>query len=113
MVGRPKGSKTKEKPFKEALRMALADGGLDHRGLRRIADALIAKATSGDVVSIREIADRLDGKPSQEIEATIDDKRDATDWSRAELVAFLNNATDGGGGTSEEEGRGREPDSVH
>ena len=40
-------------------------------------------------------------------------KRDATDYSREELVAFLRNATDGGSRTSEADGRGTEPDSVH
>ena len=40
-------------------------------------------------------------------------KRDATDYSREELVAFLRNAGDGGAGTTETEGRGTEPDSVH
>lgn len=40
-------------------------------------------------------------------------KRDATDYSREELVEILRNATDGGAGASEAEGRGAEPDSVH
>lgn len=40
-------------------------------------------------------------------------KRDATDYTREELVAFLRDAQDGGGGASEEDGRGPEPDSVH
>jgi hypothetical protein len=40
-------------------------------------------------------------------------KRGPTDYSREELVAFLDNARNGGDGASEAEGRGREPDSVH
>jgi hypothetical protein len=44
---------------------------------------------------------------------TIDDKRDATDWTREELVAFLHNARNGGNGTATADRRDREPDSVH
>ena len=33
--------------------------------LRAVADALVSKAISGDVVAIKEIADRLDGKVPQ------------------------------------------------
>jgi hypothetical protein len=40
-------------------------------------------------------------------------KRDATDYSREELVAFLRNASNGSNGAAETEGRGAEPDSVH
>lgn len=65
--GRPIGSLNKEKPFREALRMELADGG-DMRKLRRIAAALIGKAMDGDVQSAVLIADRLDGKPLQSVE---------------------------------------------
>ena len=35
-------------------------------------------------------ADRLDGKPAQESTVAVSSKRDASDWSRDELVAFLN-----------------------
>lgn len=40
-------------------------------------------------------------------------KRDATDYTREELVEYLRNAPDGGGRASETDGRGPEPDSVH
>lgn len=46
-------------------------------------------------------------------EVTLDDKRDATDWNRAELVALLNDSRASGAGASETAGRGRKPDSVH
>jgi hypothetical protein len=44
---------------------------------------------------------------------TMDDKRNASDWNRDELVAFLRDARNGSGGIAEEDGRNREPDSVH
>jgi hypothetical protein len=45
----------------------VAEAGEDHKALRRIASALIEKAASGDVAAIKEIGDRLDGKPAQAI----------------------------------------------
>ena len=41
------------------------------------------------------LLDRGYGKPAQESTVTIDDKRSAADWTRDELVAFLNDARTG------------------
>jgi hypothetical protein len=68
-MGRPIGSVNKEKPFNDALRIALRG---DPLRLRRIAEKLAEKAEEGDLAAIRELADRLDGKPAQVI-----DRRDA------------------------------------
>ena len=51
--------------FTRALRIAVSkahEGGGNR--LRALADSLVSKAESGDVAAIREIADRLDGKPA-------------------------------------------------
>ena len=64
-MGRPIGSVNREKPFNDALRMALRG---DPLRLRRIAEKLAEKAEQGDLAAIREIADRLDGKPAQVID---------------------------------------------
>ena len=64
-MGRPIGSANRQKPFNDALLMALRSNPL---ALRRIAAKLIEKAEEGDLPAIREIADRLDGKPAQEID---------------------------------------------
>ena len=61
-MGRPIGSVNREKPFNEALRIALRG---DPLRLRRIAEKLAEKAEDGDLAAIRELADRLDGKPLQ------------------------------------------------
>lgn len=45
---------------------------------------------SGEGWAIQQVADRLDGKPAQESTITVDDKRDATDWTAEELREFLN-----------------------
>ena len=68
-MGRPIGSSNREKPFNDALRIALRG---DPLRLRRIADKLAEKAEEGDLAAIRELADRLDGEPAQVI-----DRRDA------------------------------------
>ncbi|EKS37768.1 hypothetical protein [Afipia clevelandensis] len=112
-AGRPKGAINKDKPFSEALRMELNAAGEDHKALRKIAAKVISMAENGDMQAINAIADRLDGKPAQESTVTFDDKREAADWSRAELVAFLNERRNGGSGATEADGRGPEPDSVH
>ena len=107
------GGPWKEKPFRDALRLEIAAAGADHKALRRIARRLLEEAEGGSIQAIAMVADRLDGKAAQETTLTIDDKRDATDWTRAELVAFLNNARDGGGGTVKTNGSGGKPDRVH
>jgi hypothetical protein len=78
-MGRPIGSLNREKPFNDALRIALR---ARPQSLRRIADRLIDKAEQGDLSSAREIADRLDGRPVQMI-----DRHDVvvTELSDAEL----------------------------
>jgi hypothetical protein len=60
----------KDKPFRDALRMELAALGEDDpRALRGIARNLLKIAASDDgLPAIKEIADRLDGKPAQAIE---------------------------------------------
>jgi hypothetical protein len=64
-MGRPIGSVNREKPFNDALRIALRG---DPLRLRRIAEKLAEKAEEGDLAAIRELADRLDGKPAQAID---------------------------------------------
>lgn len=113
--GNPGGRKS-DKPFADALRMELNAAGEDHKALRAIARNLILLAQKEEkeaLPAINAIADRLDGKPAQESTVTIDDKRDATDWTRSELVAFLNEARASGEGTAEADGRSEQPDSVH
>ena len=64
-MGRPLGSPNRDKPFNDVLRIALK---ARPHSLRRIADKLIDKGEEGDLPSIREIADRLDGRPVQMID---------------------------------------------
>src|SRR2546429_8083159 len=65
----PRGQQ-RDKIYREALRLELADmsEGVDLKKLRQIARAHIEKAASGDMQAIKELADRLDGRPAQIIE---------------------------------------------
>lgn len=90
-MGRPKGS-LNDKPWKDAIRLAVSrrteDGG---KTLNLLAESLVKSALSGDVLAMREIGDRLDGKAVQQINANITDERmvvhappperTAEDWS--------------------------------
>lgn len=63
MAGAPLGNKngTKERRlWADAVRRAVLRGD----ALNRLADKLIAEALDGDMAAMREIGDRLDGKPT-------------------------------------------------
>jgi hypothetical protein len=51
-----------------AMQLALRDRP---HSLRRIADRLIDAAEAGDLPSMRELADRLDGRPMQVIDHVV------------------------------------------
>lgn len=68
MAGNQNSGRKQEKPFADALRMELAAAGEDHKALRLIARALIEKASTGDMEAMKELADRTDGKPSQQVD---------------------------------------------
>lgn len=55
----------RDKPFRDALRMEIAEAEDNPRSLRKIAIKLLDQAAGGDVQAIKEVADRLDGKPAQ------------------------------------------------
>ncbi len=54
---------TKNKPWSDAIRKAIIQG----KSLDTIAKKLIAKAVAGDLLAIKEIGDRLEGRPQQSI----------------------------------------------
>jgi hypothetical protein len=69
------GGKHGEKMFRSALLASLKKADGDAEKLQRVTDKLVANAINGDTTAIREIADRLDGKPAQAIDVTGDDRR--------------------------------------
>lgn len=80
MAGNKNSGRRQEKPFADALRLEIAAAGEDNpRALRLIARKLLDKAGEGDLAAIKELADRTDGKPSQQldIDATVHSHEDA------------------------------------
>lgn len=67
-MARPKGAENKDKPYRDALRRAIARAVDSPKSLDRIADIHLAQAAAGEMSAIKELADRLDGKPVQGIE---------------------------------------------
>jgi hypothetical protein len=104
-----------EKLFADQLRIVLCeeDKVTGRRKMRVIAEKLVEQAMAGEGWAIQQVADRIDGKPAQESTVTIEHKRNATDWTRAELVAFLNDALAGSKRVAETDGSDREADSIH
>ncbi len=69
-MGAPVGNKNNEngKRFQLALAAALEKRGTDKvQALHAVADKLIETALEGNIHAIREVADRLDGKPAQAV----------------------------------------------
>jgi hypothetical protein len=76
-MGRPVGSMNRERPVRDLLRVAVLSGG-GHR-LRVIIEKLLERAEGGDLQAIREVFDRLDGRPVQAIERSETRLEDMTD----------------------------------
>ena len=60
----------KNKPARDALNRIITQS--DGKELRKVAEAIFAKAQEGDVPAAREIFDRTDGKVVQEVAADVD-----------------------------------------
>lgn len=66
--GNPAGSQA-SKPWREAINRAIAraQNDDDYRSLNKLADKLLEKAAEGDMGALKELGDRLDGRPAQAI----------------------------------------------
>lgn len=72
-MGAPVGNQNARKgKFSEAVEAAVhvKDPITRRRKLHSIAEKLVQMAEEGDMQAIKEIGDRLDGKPKQQVEAT-------------------------------------------
>lgn len=67
-VGNKEAGKRK-KVWRDAISRAMErrEGKLDLLGIDLLADRLIDEAMAGDMVAMKEIGDRIDGKPTQAI----------------------------------------------
>jgi hypothetical protein len=66
--GNPSGTKP-NKPWREAINRALAraEQSGDFKDLNKLADRLLELASTGDIAALKEVGDRLDGRPAQAI----------------------------------------------
>lgn len=86
-MGAPKGNKNSSKSnrlWAETIRRAVVQS--DAARLRRIAEALLNKAEEGDIQAIKEVGDRLDGKPAQVLAGDEDNPLQVV--QKIELVAL-------------------------
>lgn len=65
--GRSGTNKGQDKPWREAIMLAVKESDGDAHKLRKLARALVTAGIAGDVSALREIGDRLDGKPTQAV----------------------------------------------
>lgn len=67
-VANPQGRRAEPKPWRDALRHALSLEGPDGRKLLDVLAARVVQmAVDGDMEAVKEVANRLDGKPLQQI----------------------------------------------
>jgi hypothetical protein len=62
------GEQDSERPFRDAVRRAIAQD--DGKRLRGAAEQLLDLAAAGESWAVKELADRMDGKPKQQTELT-------------------------------------------
>ena len=89
MAGR-KGEKIWADAVRRAVMRRLEDEEGKPQKIERLADRLVDSALDGDIPALKEIGDRLDGKPKQMIEGAGDNgehlhkvNADADDFARA------------------------------
>jgi hypothetical protein len=95
----PKGNNNaaKAKEWRDALMWALENykGCEKGKALRLIGEKLIEMAMAGDIQAIKEVADRVDGKPAQTIHADLTHFHEASDLSDAALENIATGSSKG------------------
>ena len=115
--GNPRG-RAVEKTFRDAVRLAVNETAKDKKGrqvkkLRLLAERLVDEAIDGNVMALKEVADRLDGKAVQQVDLTVEEvtAEEATDAALNDIIAY--HARRGRNGTAKKANGSEEPDSVH
>src|SRR3974390_667323 len=88
------GGRSREKIFTDALRLELNRIDPNDKEKRKKVNTLAEKLVEGAIEdkqgwAFQQIADRLEGKPVQVVDATVDDNRTVHQFSDAELTAIL------------------------
>ena len=88
------GGRSREKIFTDALRLELnridPNDKEKRKKINRLAEKLVECAIEDKQGwAFQQIADRLEGKPVQVVDATVDDRNDINQFSDAELTVLL------------------------
>ena len=103
--GNPGGT-VREKKFLAALERAVAQD--DGKKLRDAAESLLKSAADGEPWAIQQLADRLDGKPTQQVDMRV--TRPTRELSDDELASI---AAGGSARAAKPKGGKEEPQQVH
>lgn len=88
MAGRP----PREKSFANMLNIALTAKGVSgETKLREVAEVLVSKALDGEPWAVNMVADRVDGKPMQQVQVTGEFTQRINNLTDAELEAIALN----------------------
>lgn len=82
----------------------------DRKRLRNIASKLLNMAEEGDIQAIKEVANRLDGTPTQTMDMNVNSTQQPSDLTDAQLADI---ATGSGNGTAEAQDGAEGLNSVH
>ena len=89
---KPKGAKS-DKEWRGAIMLAIKELRAETgnagkvKALRLLARKLVDKGLDGDIAALKEIGDRLDGRPSQAHEVNGPDGSPITSWTPSALTA--------------------------
>ena len=108
--GAPKGNKNtaRAKIWTDALRRVILR---DKKGLDAMARALFDMALEGDIVAIKEIGDRLEGKAAQALDLNVDNRTTQRNLGDSQLLEIA--STNGSSGTASETGSEEQSEVVH
>ena len=86
------GGKSKYKIYSDALRVEvnrIDPNDPNRRKINALAEKLVSCALAGEGWAFKEISDRLEGRPMQPVEHSIDQRTDIEQFTDAELTALL------------------------
>jgi hypothetical protein len=96
------GNRWSDKEWRSALRTALLEKHPKHgTNLRAVADMVVQSAIAGDMEAAKEIGNRLDGRPSQEVAIQQTVTHDLTKFTDAQLAALIARGIEGDSGGSD------------
>lgn len=95
----------RDKLWRDALMVAIKRTDMDGRVLlAKIAERVVEAACDGDMQAVKEIGDRIDGKPHQSVGVTTTHENSIEELTDFELAAFIARRSAGSARTTEATG---------